>query len=156
MNALLISLTLVSLLLWRDRGRDRYLLLAAFLAGLCLTHHLTSGLLLPASLLFRGPSPYYRVGEIEVPGSPGAAKVPVGFEAAAGEPPLIGRVLGTETRAYLGRIAATPLGDRERVPLSDVCGRYLDWYEPDRPGAPAAAGIEAPTLREPQEDGRDG
>ena len=56
MNALLISLTLVSLLLWRDRGPagDRYLLLAAFLCGLCLTHHLTSGLLLPASLLFVG------------------------------------------------------------------------------------------------------
>jgi hypothetical protein len=54
MNALLISLTLVCLLLWRDRGRDRYLLLAAFLSGLCLTHHLTSGLLLPASLLFVG------------------------------------------------------------------------------------------------------
>ena len=54
MNALLISLTLVSLLLWRDRERDRYLLLAAFLGGLCLTHHLTSGLLLPASLLFVG------------------------------------------------------------------------------------------------------
>ena len=54
MNALLISLTLVSLLLWRDRERDRYLLLAAFLCGLCLTHHLTSGLLLPASLHFVG------------------------------------------------------------------------------------------------------
>ena len=54
MNALLISLTLVSLLLWRDRGRDRYLLLAAFLCGICLTHHLTSGLLLPASLLLVG------------------------------------------------------------------------------------------------------
>jgi len=54
MNALLISVTLLSLLLWRDRRRDRYLLLAAFLAGLCLTHHLTSGLLLPACLLFVG------------------------------------------------------------------------------------------------------
>ncbi len=54
MNALLISLTLLALLLWRDRARDRYLLLAALLSGLCLTHHLTSGLLLPASLLFVG------------------------------------------------------------------------------------------------------
>jgi hypothetical protein len=54
MNALLIALTLVCLLLWRDRERDRYLLLAALLCGLCLTHHLTSGLLLPASLLFVG------------------------------------------------------------------------------------------------------
>ncbi|WP_228282256.1 protein O-mannosyl-transferase family [Rubrobacter tropicus] len=54
MNALFIALTLVCLLLWRDRERDRYLLLAALLCGLCLTHHLTSGLLLPASLLFVG------------------------------------------------------------------------------------------------------
>jgi hypothetical protein len=54
LNALLISLTLLSLLLWRDRALDRYPLIAAFLSGLCLTHHLTSGLLLPASLLFVG------------------------------------------------------------------------------------------------------
>jgi hypothetical protein len=54
MNALLISSTLLALLLWRDRGRDRYLLLAALLSGLCLTHHLTSGLLVPAALLFVG------------------------------------------------------------------------------------------------------
>ncbi|HEV2094690.1 MAG TPA: DUF2723 domain-containing protein [Rubrobacter sp.] len=63
MNALLISLTLLSLLLWRDRGRDRYLLLAAFLCGLCLTHHLTSGLLLPASLLFVGLTNWRRLLE---------------------------------------------------------------------------------------------
>ena len=54
MNALLISLTLLALLLWRDRARDRYLLLAASLSGLCLTHHLTSGLLLPPGLLLVG------------------------------------------------------------------------------------------------------
>lgn len=110
---------------------------------------------LPANLLFRGPSPYYTVGEIEVPGAPGGAKVPVTFEATAGEPPLIGRVLGTETRAYLGRIAATPVGERERIPLAEVCGRYLDWYEAVPPADPAAAGVEAPEVQEPQEDGRD-
>lgn len=110
---------------------------------------------LPASLLFRGPSPYYPVGEIEVPGAAGGAKVPVTFEATAGEPPLIGRLLGTETRAYLGRIAATPVGERERVPLAEVCGRYLDFYEPDDPAAPGAAGVEAPEIQDPQKDGRD-
>ncbi|MBA2714654.1 MAG: DUF2723 domain-containing protein [Rubrobacteraceae bacterium] len=52
LNALFVSLTLLALLLWRERRRDRYLLLCAFLAGLSLTDHLTSGLLLPASLLF--------------------------------------------------------------------------------------------------------
>jgi hypothetical protein len=52
LNALLVSVTIVVLLLWREYRKDRYLLLSASLLGLCLTNHLTSGLLLPASLLF--------------------------------------------------------------------------------------------------------
>jgi 4-amino-4-deoxy-L-arabinose transferase-like glycosyltransferase len=52
LNALLIALILLALLLWRARRKDRFLLLSAFLVGLSLTNHLTSGLLLPASLLF--------------------------------------------------------------------------------------------------------
>jgi hypothetical protein len=52
LNALLVSITIVALLLWREYRQDRYLLLSAFLVGLCLTNHLTSGLLLPAGLLF--------------------------------------------------------------------------------------------------------
>jgi hypothetical protein len=51
LNALLVAVTIVALLLWREYRKDRYLLLSAFLLGLCLTNHLTSGLLLPASLL---------------------------------------------------------------------------------------------------------
>jgi Protein of unknown function (DUF2723) len=54
LNALLVSVTIVTLLLWREHRKDRYLLLSAFLLGLCLTNHLTSGLLLPGSLLFVG------------------------------------------------------------------------------------------------------
>src|SRR5215218_7503616 len=52
LNALFVSVTIVALLLWREYGKDRYLLLSAFLVGLSLTNHFTSGLLLPASLLF--------------------------------------------------------------------------------------------------------
>ena len=52
LNALFISLTLLALLLWKERARERYLLLFALLAGLSLTDHLTSGLLLPAGVLF--------------------------------------------------------------------------------------------------------
>ena len=52
LNALLVSVTIMVLLFWREHRRDRYLMLSAFLVGLCLTNHLTSGLLLPASLLF--------------------------------------------------------------------------------------------------------
>ena len=51
LNALLVSVSIVVLLLWRERHRDSYLLLSAFLVGLCLTNHLTSGLLVPASIL---------------------------------------------------------------------------------------------------------
>jgi Protein of unknown function (DUF2723) len=51
LNALLVAATIGVLLLWRGRRRDRYLLLSAFLMGLCLTNHLTSGLLLPAGVL---------------------------------------------------------------------------------------------------------
>jgi hypothetical protein len=52
LNALFIALVFVVLLLWRERARDRYLLLAFFLMGLSLTHHLTSALILPAALVF--------------------------------------------------------------------------------------------------------
>jgi hypothetical protein len=52
LNALLVGVTILTLLLWRERRRERYLLLSAFLAGFCMTNHLTSGLLLPAILLF--------------------------------------------------------------------------------------------------------
>jgi membrane-bound metal-dependent hydrolase YbcI (DUF457 family) len=43
LNALFVALTLLALLLWRERRKDRYFLLSAFLVGLSLTNHLTSG-----------------------------------------------------------------------------------------------------------------
>jgi len=52
LNALFVALVLLLLLLWRDRRGDRVLLLAAFFVGLSLTHHLSSGLLVPAGLIF--------------------------------------------------------------------------------------------------------
>ena len=52
LNAAFIAAVFLVMLLWRDTRRDRYLLAAAFLMGLSLTHHLTSGLLLPAAALF--------------------------------------------------------------------------------------------------------
>ena len=52
LNALFVSLIVLILLIWRDTREDRYLLAAAFLMGLSLTHHVTSGLLLPTAALF--------------------------------------------------------------------------------------------------------
>jgi Protein of unknown function (DUF2723) len=51
-EALLVALVILFLFLWRDRRDSRYLLLSAFLVGLSLTHHLTSVLLVPATLAF--------------------------------------------------------------------------------------------------------
>jgi hypothetical protein len=51
-EALLAALVILFLFLWRDRRDSRYLLLLAFLVGLSLTHHLTSVLLVPATVAF--------------------------------------------------------------------------------------------------------
>src|SRR5215207_6151114 len=54
LNALFVALVIFLLLHWRDTRDDRPLLLACFSMGLSLTNHLTSGLLLPAAVLFVG------------------------------------------------------------------------------------------------------
>jgi hypothetical protein len=42
---------------------------------------------------------------------------------------------------------------RERIPLREACGRYVDWYSL-RPTVPetAIAGVPAPAPREPQQE----
>jgi hypothetical protein len=125
------------------------------------------------NLLFRGPSPYYPVGYLRVPGERGDPPSRVRITASVERPPLVGRLLGTESRAYLGTIAATFQGKsgpranlitsaldapgpvatfRERVPLSEACDRYLDFYavEPDTPQE-ALTGIPAPTVQQPDD-----
>lgn len=65
LNALFAAATIFVFLLWRRTRRDRYLLLAAFLCGLALTHHITSGMLIPAGLLFvlvAAPRKFLEVG----------------------------------------------------------------------------------------------
>lgn len=106
-------------------------------------------LILRTNLLFRGPSPYYPVGTIEIT-EPGE----ITFRVSVDDPPLAGRLVGTDSRAFLDQIAATPADPtRETVPLSEACGRYLDWYEVE-PGTPAEAleGVPAPVPHPPPED----
>jgi hypothetical protein len=52
LEALLVALVILFLLLWREYPKDRYLLICAFLVGVSLTHHLTSVLLVPATVAF--------------------------------------------------------------------------------------------------------
>jgi hypothetical protein len=95
------------------------------------------------NLLFRGPSPYYPVGTLQV-----NRAGDVLFGVSVSDPPLIGRLLHTESKAYLSGIAATRADPpRETVPLSHACGRYVDWYTL-APGVPASAaqGVPAPQV----------
>ena len=52
LHALFVALAISVLLLWRNTRQDRYLLLWAFIVGLSMTNHMTSGLLLLVGLLF--------------------------------------------------------------------------------------------------------
>jgi hypothetical protein len=99
---------------------------------------------LRTNLLFRGPSPYYPVGSLEVKR---AGNVIVDVDV--GDPPLVGRLLRTESKAYLSGLAFTRSDPaRETIPLSKACGRYVDWYAL-APGTPASAldGVAAPRAQ---------
>lgn len=52
LNTLFVGLTILSLVVWRTSRKDRYLLISAFMMGLSLTDHITSGLLIPFGLIF--------------------------------------------------------------------------------------------------------
>ncbi|MGI8650128.1 MAG: glycosyltransferase family 117 protein [Rubrobacter sp.] len=52
LSILFIALDLLALFLWRKTSQDKYLLAFAFLMGLSMTNHMTSGLVLPAAALF--------------------------------------------------------------------------------------------------------
>ena len=104
---------------------------------------------LRTNLLFRGPSPYYPVGSIDV-----RRAGTVIVDVDVGDPPLIGRLLRTESKAYLAGLAATRSDPaRETIPLRQACGRYVDWYEV-APGTPASAlrGVVAPQPQPIQPD----
>jgi hypothetical protein len=104
---------------------------------------------LRTNLLFRGPSPYYPVGTLEVT-RPGE----VVFDVSVEDPPLVGRLLHTESKAYLTGLAATRADPpRQSVALSRACDRYVDWYEV-APGTPPSAlsGVPAPHVQPIPED----
>ncbi len=83
---------------------------------------------LPASLegwfaYAPGQGPFWPAGELNVRGGD-----PV--ELTISQQPLetYQRHLGVEHTTWLGEIAATRPGGGEEVPLSEACGRYVDWF----------------------------
>jgi hypothetical protein len=93
---------------------------------------------IPANLDYRGVIPYWPAGELSVERSG-----PTRIEAKVDSPPLTGRILGAESVAHLGAIAATKVGPsyvqgasaphpglgQRIVPGPAACGRYGDWAD---------------------------
>ena len=75
---------------------------------------------LPGNLDYRGAAPFWAAGSFKSPGGP------VEITATVERPPLAGRLLGADSVAHLGAIAATEAGG----PGSNSCRDYVDWYLP--------------------------
>jgi hypothetical protein len=94
---------------------------------------------LPGNLDFRGPGAYWPAGELRTT----ARRTRVVIDASVERPPLVGRLLGAESVAHLGPIAASPSGPgyvaegEEPLPgagellrpAATACGNYVDWLE---------------------------
>ena len=70
-----------------------------------------------------GRGPFWRAGEIDVQGDEP-------LEVSVRQQPLSGvqKLLGVERKTWLGELAATRPGAGEEIPLSQACGRYVDWF----------------------------
>jgi hypothetical protein len=77
---------------------------------------------LPGNLDYRGSAPFWPAGKLESAGGP------VEVTATVDEPPLAGRLLGADSVAHLGSLAATAATGPRR-PHADACDSYVDWYE---------------------------
>ena len=78
---------------------------------------------LPANLDFRGPSPFFPVGEVEV-SEDTKAEITVEVD----EPNAFARLIGAPNEAHLRSVSATPLGVISRIQRRQSCDQYVDWY----------------------------
>src|SRR5207244_3983204 len=84
-------------------------------------------LTLPPSLdgevpYYEGSGPFWPAGSVRG----GLLKITVRAARLNG----LQRLLGVSRRVALGEIAATSTKPERIVPLSQACGRFVDWYEP--------------------------
>jgi hypothetical protein len=81
---------------------------------------------LPGNLDYRGTAPFWSAGTIEA-AEPGTIPITASVE----RPPPAGRLLGADSVAHLGALAATAARP-ERT--GSECSGYVDWYEQRRGG----------------------
>ncbi len=78
---------------------------------------------IPANLDFRGPSPFFGVGKVEV-----TERTRIKITAAPERPNLFARLIGAPNEAHLRAVSATPQNVIRRIHRRRSCGRYVDWY----------------------------
>jgi hypothetical protein len=77
----------------------------------------------PTTISLASDGQYWPAGEIDARGGP------VRFTVSAEEPSTLQRLSGYSGRAALGALIAVPDRPHRIVPLSGVCGNWVDWYE---------------------------
>jgi hypothetical protein len=80
---------------------------------------------LPGNLDFRGPGPFWDAGTVDVPRTS-----ELRVRAEVEEPPWPGRLIGANSVAHLGSLAATAPGNSDHGAAG--CRGYVDWYAPLR------------------------
>jgi hypothetical protein len=81
----------------------------------------------PTTISLASDGQYWPAGEIDARGGP------VRFTVAAAEPSTLQRLSGYSGKASLGALVAVPDRPHRIVPLSDICGGWIDWYESKAP-----------------------
>lgn len=85
----------------------------------------------PGTISLANDGQYWPAGELIV-----AEAGPITFRVRTPEPNFLQRLTGQRAPAQLGNLVALPVGERRTVPLSRICGNWVDWYSGgDLPGA---------------------
>lgn len=79
----------------------------------------------PDTISLANDGQYWPAGVYEQTGPGG----PVEFTVAAAEPTGIQDIVGYDGISFIGHLVAVPEGPHEFVPLSETCGRWIDWYK---------------------------
>jgi hypothetical protein len=74
-----------------------------------------------------GQGPFWPAGVIEARGHG-----PIRITVHQQELSALQRLLGVERTTWLGTLAATRPGEPREAPLSEACGRYVDWFVAER------------------------
>lgn len=77
----------------------------------------------PSTISLANDGQFWPAGELVV-----EQAGPVTFRVQAPEPSSLQRLLGHRSPVHLGNLVAVPVGQQRKVPLSEVCGSWVDWY----------------------------